>query len=151
MLFNSGPEGDLGSVAEQITNDGSFLESFFDLKEGLAGYEAIADGFIPGLGVFPLTYYDVDTVVFLVKRLARTLYAIADDGYHFVFQNLLCLGEGKFFAGDYILFYTAEIEFCHEIVFVFIGFVYVTPETSGKVPRQWRLPPPCLGGGLGKE
>ncbi len=108
----------MSGVAKQIADDGPFLEGFFDLEEGLAGYEAIADGFIPGLGVLPLTDYNVDAVVFLVESLAGTLYAIADDGYHFVFQNLLCFGEGEFFAGDYIFFHAAEIEFCHECLFV---------------------------------
>ncbi len=103
------PELDLGGVAEEVADDGAFFERFFDLEEGFAGHEAIAYCFIPGLGVFPLTDYDVDAVVFLVERLAGALNAVADDGDGFIFQYLLCFGERKFFAGDYIFFNSAEI------------------------------------------
>jgi hypothetical protein len=60
-----------------------------------------------------LTDYYVYTVILLIQRLAGALYAIADDGYYFVLQYLLRFGEREFFAGDYVFFYTAEIEFCH--------------------------------------
>ncbi len=79
------PQLDLGGVAEEVADDGASLERFFDLEEGFAGDEAVAYCFIPGLGAFPLTYYDVDAVVFLVERLARALDAVADDGDGFVF------------------------------------------------------------------
>jgi hypothetical protein len=109
VFFYGRPQGDLGGVAQQVADDGPFLQGFFDLEQGLSGDEAIADGFIPGLGIFALTYYDIDAIIFLVQRLAGALYAVADDGYYFIFQCLLCFGEREFFAGDYIFFHAAEI------------------------------------------
>ena len=85
VFLHRGPQLDLGGVAEEVADDGTSFERFFDLEEGFAGHEAIAYGFIPGLGVFPLTDYDVDAVVFLVERLAGALNAVADDGDGFVF------------------------------------------------------------------
>src|SRR5580704_6317037 len=103
------PELDLGGVAEEVANDRAFLERFFDFEEGFTGDETVADRFIPGLGIFALSDDDVDTVILLVECLAGALHAIADDGYYFVLQYLLRFGEREFFAGDYILFHTAEI------------------------------------------
>ena len=51
----------------------------------------------------------IDAIVFLVERLAGALYAVADNGYYFIFQYLLCFGERKFFPCYYIFLYSAEI------------------------------------------
>ncbi len=52
---------------------------------------------------------DVDAVVALVERLTGALHAVADDGHGFVLQDLLGLGQGKFFAGDDIFYGAAEV------------------------------------------
>jgi len=109
MFFYSGPQLDLSGVAEQVADDGAFLEGFFDVEQRLAGNESILYGFIPGFGIFPLSYDDIDTIIFLIQRLTRPLDAIADDGYHFIFQYLLCFGEWEFVPGYYIFFHAAEI------------------------------------------
>ena len=85
VFFYRGPQGDLGGVAQEVADDGAFLKRFFYLEQGLAGYESVADGLVPGFGVLALTDYDIDTIIFLIQRLAGALHAVADDGHYFIF------------------------------------------------------------------
>ena len=59
----------------------------------------------------------IDTIIFLVQCLAGALHAVADYSYRFIFQNLLCFAEWKFFPCNYVFFHSAEIELCHVYLF----------------------------------
>ena len=63
--------------------------------------------------LFALSDDDVEPVVLEVERLPRPLYAVADYGDGFVPEDFACFFQGKLFAGNDLLFYSAEIDLCH--------------------------------------
>ena len=133
VFLDGGPEGDLAGVGEEELDDGAFFAGFFDLEEGLAGYPAVGDGFVPGLGVLALADDDVEAVVAQVHGLAGPLNAVADDGDGFVFQDLFRFAQREFFAGDDAFFYAAEVDFCHLFVVVFLCLFFVVSVCGVKV------------------
>src|SRR6478735_7256398 len=109
MFFNSGPELYLCGIAEQVTNNSTALQCFFNFKQSFAGHKAIAYSLIPGLGVFALTNNYVDTIITLVECLTGALHAISNYCDRFVLQHFLCFGERELFTGYHVFFCSAEI------------------------------------------
>ena len=103
----------MGSVTEQVADDRTALQGFFDLKEGFSGDESIAHRFIPALGVLPLADDHVFAVPAPIECHTRALHAVANDSDDFIFQNFLCFRERELVPGHHIFFRPAKIQFCH--------------------------------------
>lgn len=82
-------------------------------KSVLPGTQPSATAFVPAFRAFALSDDDVEPVVLEVERLPRPLYAVADYGDSFVPEDFACFFQGKLFAGNDLLFYSAEIDLCH--------------------------------------
>jgi len=115
MRFDFGPQDHLRRVGNQILNDGGFLHRLFDREERLAGNPAVGDGLVPVRLVFRrLPDDDMNAVVFHVEGLCGTLYAVSQNGDHFIFKHLLRFFHRKFFRGHHIFDRAAKIDFCHK-------------------------------------
>ena len=84
-----GPRLGLGSVAEQVHDDGTARDSFIDLEEVLSRNPAILLGILPRLAVLPHADDDVQAVVPEVETLAVALGAVADQGEGIVLEVVL--------------------------------------------------------------
>lgn len=90
-----GPGLGLGSIGQQVHDDGSLADGLVDLEQVLAGDPAILDGVLPGLAVLSHTDDDVQAVVTEVKALAVALGAVADQGEGVVLEVVLRLSSVK--------------------------------------------------------
>lgn len=88
-----GPSLGLGSIAEQVHDDGTLGDGLVDLKQVLAGNPAILNSIVPRLSVLAHTNDDVQAVVTEVETLAVTLRTVADQGKGVVLEVLL---EGEY-------------------------------------------------------
>ena len=113
VFLDRRPYGDLPGVGEQVLDDRCAPGGLFDPEERLARYPAVGDGLVPAFRAFALSDDDVEPVVLEVERLPRPLYAVADYGDGFVPEDFACFFQGKLFAGNDLLFYSAEIDLCH--------------------------------------
>src|SRR5690606_39454537 len=86
ILLNSGPQSDLSGIRKEKLKNGAFFTGFFYFKKGLAGNPAIGNSLVPSLGVFPLTYDDIKSVILKVECLARSLYSVMQDGSQLILQ-----------------------------------------------------------------
>lgn len=87
------PELGLGSVGEQVHDDGTALAGLVDLKEVLSGDPSLGDSLVPG-GTLAGSNDDVELVVAEVEGLATTHGAVTEDGEGVVLEGLLELGRG---------------------------------------------------------
>jgi hypothetical protein len=79
----------LGSVGEEVHNNGGLANGLVDIEQVLAGDPAILLGLLPRGTVLPYTDDDVQAVVAHVETLAVALGAIADEGEGVVLEVLL--------------------------------------------------------------
>ena len=114
VLLHHRPNLDLGGVGYQELDNGTPLASLFNLEQVFAGNPAVCHGFVEGLAL-ALAYDHVESVVFQVEGLARTLDTIADNGDNLIFQDLTCVIQGKLFTGDDMLVHSAKINSCHTV------------------------------------
>lgn len=140
MLFDSRPYGDLGSVRQQVLNDGSPLAGLFDFEKRFPGNPAVCDSFVPGFRIFALADDHIETVILQVQRLSRSLNAVADDGDGLALKHFERFAQRKLFAGDNVLLDAAEIHFCHDFSDLILQLVYffVCPDF------KWSRSPVCL-------
>ena len=86
--LNSGPGLRLGSVREEVHDNGTTTDSLVDLEEVLALNPAILNSILPGLAVLANTNDDIEAVVAKVKTLAVALGAVADESEGIVLEVL---------------------------------------------------------------
>lgn len=91
LRLQVGPGLGLGSIGQQVHDDGALGDGLVDLEQVLAGDPAILDGVLPGLAVFSHTDDDVQAVVTEVETLAVALGAVADQCEGVVLEVLLRL------------------------------------------------------------
>lgn len=91
LRLQVGPGLGLGSIGQQVHDDGSLADGLVDLEQVLAGDPAILDGVLPGLAVLSHADDDVQAVVTEVEALAVALGAIADQGEGVVLEVVLGL------------------------------------------------------------
>lgn len=87
------PELGLGSIGEQVHDDGTTLAGLVDLKEVLSGDPSLGNGLVPG-GTLAGSNDDVKLVVAEVEGLATTHGAVTEDGEGVVLEGILELGRG---------------------------------------------------------
>ena len=86
--LDGGPGLRLGSIGEEVHDDGTTGDGLVDIEQVLAGNPAILLSVLPGLAVLSDTNNDVEAVVTEVKTLAVTLRAVADEGQGVVLKVL---------------------------------------------------------------
>src|SRR5690606_2149476 len=111
ILLNSAPPRDLSGITYEKLENGAVLTGFCNFKKGLAGNPAIGNSLVPSLGVFPLTYDDIKSVILKVKCLTRSLNSVTQNGNHFILQSFLGFLKRKFFSCYYIFFNCTELQF----------------------------------------
>ena len=137
MLLDGWPYGHHCSVGKKAHYDAAPFAGLLDAEEGLAGYPAVSHSLVVGLA-WTLAYNDIEAVVLQVERLARALNAIAEHGDGLILEHFSCLFYRKLFAGHYILFDSAKIDFCHNG----LNFNYLTicfhsfPPSCGDIPSE---------------
>lgn len=87
--LDSGPSLGLGSVGEQIHDDGTLANGLVNVEKVLSGNPAILFSLLPRSTVLPHTDNDVETVVTEIETLAVTLRAITDEGEGVVLEVFL--------------------------------------------------------------
>ena len=136
MGLDAGPDGFERAVVDEHHDDGGFGAGFFDVEEGLAGFEAVLDGAFPvALETGVLADDAPDAVVAHVQRLGGALHAVADDGDDFILQNLARFFQREFRAGDDFFFDSTKINFGHNLSPSFCRNWQQTVETIG--PRRF--------------
>jgi len=88
-----GPCLGLGSIGEEVHDDGTTVNGLLDAEESLSGDPTILDGLSPGLAVLADTDNDVEAVVAGVEALTMTLRTVADEGKSIVLEVVLKLGK----------------------------------------------------------
>ena len=114
VLLHHRPNLNLGRVGHQELDDGSPFAGLFNLEQVYPGHPAVGHGLVEGLA-FALAHDHIEAVIFQVEGLARTLDTIADNGDHFIFQDLTCVIQGELFAGDDMFVHSAKINCCHTV------------------------------------
>lgn len=84
-----GPGLGLGSIGQEVHDDGTLGDGLVDLEEVLAGDPAILDGVLPGLALLSDSDDDVQAVVTEVKTLTVTLGAVTDQSEGVVLEVVL--------------------------------------------------------------
>jgi hypothetical protein len=79
LRLDSGPGLALGSVGEQVHDDGALGDGLIDVEEVFAWHPAILLGLLPRGTVLPDTNNDVEAVVAEVEALAVTLRSVTDQ------------------------------------------------------------------------
>lgn len=79
----------LGSITEQVHDDGTLGDSLINLKQVLSWNPAILFSFLPRSAVLANTNDNVQSVVAEVETLAVTLRAIADQSEGIVLEVVL--------------------------------------------------------------
>lgn len=79
----------LGSITEQVHDDGTLVDGLIHLEEVLAWNPAVLLGVLPGLTVLSDTNNDIKAIVTHVQGLSMTLGSIADDGHGVILEVLL--------------------------------------------------------------
>lgn len=87
--LEGGPGLGLGSIGEQVHDDGTAGDGLVDLEQVLALNPAILKGVLPRLTVLSDTDDDVQAVVTEVETLTVTLRTVADEGEGVVLEELL--------------------------------------------------------------
>jgi len=86
VCLDNGPDCTLCGIRDEHLNDGTAFYGFLDRKERLAGYPTISNCTIPISFEFLCLANDyVETIVFHVERLRRSLNPITDNGNNLVF------------------------------------------------------------------
>lgn len=83
------PSLTLGSITEQVHDDGALGDGLVDFEQILAGNPAILYSFFPRDTVLSDTNDDIETVVTEVETLTVTLRAIANQGESVILEVLL--------------------------------------------------------------
>lgn len=99
LRLQVGPGLGLGSIGQQVHDDGALGDGLVDLEQVLSGDPSILNGVLPGLAVLSHTDDDVQAVVTEVKALAVTLGAIADQGKSVVLEVVLVVGISRLSPG----------------------------------------------------
>ena len=79
----------LGSIGEEVHDNGGLANGLVNVEQVLAGDPAILHGVLPRGAVLSYTDDDVQAVVTEVETLAVTLRAVADEGKGVVLEVLL--------------------------------------------------------------
>lgn len=87
--LDGGPSLGLGSIGEEVHDNGTSADGLIDLEEVLASNPAILLSILPGLAVLSDTNNDVEAVVTEVKTLTVTLRAVANEGQGVVLEVFL--------------------------------------------------------------
>lgn len=87
--LDSGPSLGLGSIGEEVHDNGGLANGLIDVEEVLARDPAISLGLLPRLAVLPYTDNDVQAIVAEVETLTVALRAIADEGKSVVLEVFL--------------------------------------------------------------
>src|SRR5690606_24013599 len=111
VFFNSWPQSNLSGIRKKKLKNGTSLTGLLQFKKRLTGNPSISYRLVPSFGVFSLTYNDVEPIIFKVKRLARSLYSVTQNGNHFILQCFLGFLKRKFFSCYYIFLYCTELQF----------------------------------------
>ena len=109
---------DLSRVRKQIFDDGGLLGSLLDIEQSLVRHPAVGHGLVPALRVLALAYYNVESVILQVERLARALNAVTDYRDGLVLEGFERFAQGVLFACHDVLFDAAEIDLCHSFLFL---------------------------------
>ena len=120
--LDDGPHGHHRSVGKQAEDDVAPLRCLVYAEESLAGHPAVGYRLLVCLAL-ALAYDDVETVVAEVERLSGALDTVSEDGYLLAFKYFTCVVESEFFACDHVLFYSAEIHFCHSLSVFYLLFL----------------------------
>ncbi len=83
------PRLGLGSVAQEVHDNGALRDGLIDLEQVLARDPAILLRILPRLATLAHANDDVQAVVAEVKALAVSLRAVADEGEGVVFEVVL--------------------------------------------------------------
>lgn len=104
-----GPGGRLGSVRQQVHDNGTLLDGFVDREQVLTWDPSIFDGGLPGGTVLSDTDDDVQAVISQVQTLAVTLGTVTNQGHCVVLEVLQQLFSWP--VGSFVnqLFNTAEV------------------------------------------
>ena len=87
--LDSWPGLRLGSIGEEVHDNGGLANGFIYIEQVLAGHPAILLGLLPRSAVLPYTDNDVKAVVAEVETLAVALGAVADEGEGVVLEVVL--------------------------------------------------------------
>ena len=79
----------LGSITEQVHDDGTLGDGLIDLEQVLARDPAILLGILPGLAVLSDANDDVQAIVAKVETLTVALRAVADQSKGVVLEVVL--------------------------------------------------------------
>jgi hypothetical protein len=90
---NGGPGLGLGSVGEEVHDDGTSVDGLLDGEESFAGNPTILNGLPPGLAILADTDDDIETIVAGVQTLAVALRTVANEGEGIVLEVVLELGK----------------------------------------------------------
>lgn len=84
-----GPSLALGSIGEQVHDNGTPLDGLLNIKQVLSGNPAVLLGLLPRGTVLADTHNDIEAVVAEVQALAVALGAIADQSKSVILEELL--------------------------------------------------------------
>ena len=116
IAFDLRPADFLRSIRQEVLNNGTLLNGFFDFEERFARHKAVFFRAVPVLHeLFGLPHNNVEAIVAQVQRLGRTLYTIPDDRDGFFFENLAGFRQREFFTSDDGFFCSAKINNCHDL------------------------------------
>lgn len=89
LRFDGGPCLTLGSITEQVHDNGTTANSIIDIEKVLAGDPTILLGFLPRGTIFPHTNNNVEAVVTEVKTLTVTLGTITNESQSVILEKFL--------------------------------------------------------------
>ncbi len=95
--LDSRPSLALGSITEEVHNNGTLADGLVDLEEVLARDPAVLYRILPGLAVLSDTDDDVQPVIAEVQTLAVTLGTVADQSECVVLEVILCRWSAQTF------------------------------------------------------
>ena len=87
--LDRGPGLGLGSIGEEVHDDGTLVDGLIDLEEVLARDPAVLDSILPRLSVLADTNDDVEAIVTEVETLTVTLRSVANEGEGVVLEVFL--------------------------------------------------------------
>lgn len=89
LRLNGGPCLGLGSIGEQVHDDGTLGNGFVHLEQICAWHPTILHSFLPRCAILSHTDDDIETVVAEIETLAVTLRAVADQGEGVILEVFL--------------------------------------------------------------
>lgn len=88
-----GPGRRLGGIGKQVHDDGTLLDSLWDIEQGLSGNPTVLLSLLPRFSTLSDTDNDLDTLVSGVKRLTVTLRSVTDHGEGVVLEEADFISE----------------------------------------------------------